>query len=281
MIYRSRLFLLLSALVFIIAGASHNDALQSLLDSEKSFMQMAKDKNTRDAFLFYLSDQAVTAEPGKGPRRGKAHLESQEPNESWLYWYPALSEVASSGDFGYNSGPWEFRVNRDDADPVAFGQFLSVWRKEATGQWKVLLDMGISHSKPSAPDTLRTYEPENRNKSSASKEELVRVEQAFIDALAQRENYAYDEELALRFRFLRPGHEPLIERAHVHNLIQGRGSVRYVLQGEGIASSGDLGYVYGKAMATSPDGAQTTHSYVRIWKRESGKWRIAVDLLSD
>jgi len=52
-----------------------------------------------------------------------------------------------------------------------------------------------------------------------------------------------------------------------------------------IASSGDLAFVYGKALIeTAKDGAtQTkTFSYMRFWKKEDGKnWKIVVDLISN
>ena len=280
MLNQRRLSVLFSILLIACLGASHNKDLQALLDSETAFMQMAKDRNTRDAFLFYLSDDAITAEPGKGPRKGKSHLESNKPNDSWLYWYPSLSEIAGSGDFGYNTGPWEFRRKREDAEPAAFGQFVSIWKKQNDGQWKVALDMGINHTKPATAHELRTSVLKG-DKSRLSEQQLINLEHSFIQTLYEKGKHAYDQQLATYPRLLRPGLEPLVERLQILDFIKKAGHVEYSIQGHGLARSGDLGYIYGKATVTPPGGDQKVHSYVRIWKKESGGWRIAVDLLSD
>jgi ketosteroid isomerase-like protein len=53
-----------------------------------------------------------------------------------------------------------------------------------------------------------------------------------------------------------------------------RQSIQYTILGSGIASSGDLGYVYG---ATVINGK--TDNYLRIWRMENGDWRIVVEVL--
>jgi ketosteroid isomerase-like protein len=47
-----------------------------------------------------------------------------------------------------------------------------------------------------------------------------------------------------------------------------------MINGSGIASSGDIGYVYG---TTIIDGK--TDNYLRIWRREKTGWKIAVEVL--
>ena len=52
--------------------------------------------------------------------------------------------------------------------------------------------------------------------------------------------------------------------------------LQYWPMGAGIASSGDLGYSYG---LSAPDpGASADASYVHIWCRHGGDWRLALQL---
>jgi hypothetical protein len=44
--------------------------------------------------------------------------------------------------------------------------------------------------------------------------------------------------------------------------------------GADMAASGDLGYTYGIAEAAGG----TLSSYLRIWRRAGGRWRVALDL---
>jgi len=55
--------------------------------------------------------------------------------------------VAASGDLGYTTGPWSYKKNAGDEEATAFGQFVSIWRREG-GKWKLLFDLGSQNPKP-------------------------------------------------------------------------------------------------------------------------------------
>lgn len=263
--------------------------LQSLVDAERTFSRMAKEKNTRDAFIAFFNDDVITSAPGKGPIKGKKHLEEQPPNETWLYWYPVYSDIAASGDFGYNTGPWEFRPKRTDETPVAFGEFVSIWKKNAQGEWKVAVDIGISHKAPKATPSLATSAVRLKSSKRASKtgkDELLEVERKFISDLAQNGNAAYEKQLSNEARLYRPGQEPITTSAEVQQFLSTQQSkATYTFVDGEAASSNDLAYVYGKASVEAVvDGVTKTRqcSYMRFWKKEDGKhWKIVLDLLSD
>src|SRR6266446_7879346 len=59
-----------------------------------------------------------------------------------LSWYPAVAEMSRAGDMGYTTGSWEFKNDIHDVKPVAFGNFLTVWKKQAepeqpAAQWQM------------------------------------------------------------------------------------------------------------------------------------------------
>lgn len=62
-----------------------------------------------------------------------------------LRWSPSRAVASEAGDLGYTVGPYE--VVRLEAapgeDPVlARGLYLTVWRRQADGSWKVVADIG-------------------------------------------------------------------------------------------------------------------------------------------
>ena len=145
-----RVILALTTIIFLsglVKAQKNNPDLKAMVDAERAFIQMAKDQNRRDAFLYYLSDSAITAGPN-GPQKGKGSLENQSVNDAWLYWEVGYSDIAASGDFGFNTGPWEYRTHKSDARPVAYGEFNSIWKKQSDGVWKNILDIGIIHREP-------------------------------------------------------------------------------------------------------------------------------------
>jgi ketosteroid isomerase-like protein len=266
-----------------------NADLQSLSNAERAFSAMAKEKNTRDAFLFYFADSAVSSVPGQGPRIGKKYLEEQQPNESWLYWYPVYSDISSSGDFGFNTGPWEFRQKKTDEKPVAFGEFVSMWKTNANGEWKVAVDIGIGHGPVSTPvTTLNTSTtPLKKVKGKpSSKKEILEIEKNFIQAFATSGKSAYEKLLSQEVRLYRPTKEPFIGLAKADEaLSNGLQNLSYSPMGADISSAGDLAFVYGKAsFDVTRDGAtqKRNGSYMRFWKKEDGKnWKIVLDLVTN
>ncbi|HET9486533.1 MAG TPA: nuclear transport factor 2 family protein [Chryseosolibacter sp.] len=282
------LVLLLIISACLISAAQGSDpGLRSLVQAEKAFMQMAQTRNTRDAFLYFLTDDAITASPGQGPRKGKQHLKERAPDDSWLSWTPAFSDLAASGDFGYNTGPWEFRQKRTDEEPVAFGQFVSLWKKDERGEWKVALDVGISHKKPTGTYawSASTIDPETYGSTPSDRSVIFGVEREFIKSITQRGEHAYPGRLSEEVRLFRSGQEPRTGRENALEFLkESKQKVTYRLVGGDIAPSGDMACLYGEATVERRQNGTpeiSKHTYVRFWKKEDGDWRIVVDLLSD
>ena len=275
-------FLLHSSLSLLSQDFSNSD-LQSMIEAERAFIRMAREKNTRDAFLTFLSDHAVTFD--KEPRVGKKHFETQIPNASWLYWQPAYCDIAASNDFGFNTGPWELRAVRTDERPVAFGHFVTIWIKQADGQWKAAADIGISHPQIVDSVTLSTSGIKAIEGSKGDFHTLTEVEETFIRDYAANGNPAYQRLLSEEVRIYRTGKLPIItEEAKQDFLKADNAAVDYEVMGGSMARSKDLAYVYGTATVKSAKEGHIQSEkacYMRIWKKEDGNhWKIVLDILS-
>lgn len=59
-----------------------------------------------------------------------------------ITWDPNYAEVATSGDLGYTVGRYE-QTSRADGEPIVnSGTYLTVWRRQEDGSWKVKADIG-------------------------------------------------------------------------------------------------------------------------------------------
>lgn len=265
-----------------------NPGLKGLVDTERAFIRMASEQNRRDAFLYFLSDNAVTKGPD-GPVRGKDAIRKQPLSGDLLTWDVAFSDIASSGDFGYNTGPWEYRNKKTDTKPAAYGTYNSVWKKQPDGSWKNVLDIGIGHAQPAQKTEWRTTKnplslPAKKSKIEDYRTELFEQEKEFIKLLETDRLAAYQLFLSDEAQITYSGNLPFLTlEARKSFLLETTAPTRVQLIDGDVASSSDMGYVYGSAEVskTAADGQVVKASYVRIWKKENGKnWRIVLDNLS-
>ena len=58
-----------------------------------------------------------------------------------LSWHANKVGVAHSGELGYTSGTYDFSIKDASGKTISdTGGYLTVWKKEADGAWKVLFD---------------------------------------------------------------------------------------------------------------------------------------------
>lgn len=276
---------LISSCVF--AQEFSNTNLQAMVDTERAFSKMAKDQNRKDAFLFYLSDDVITSGPD-GPIIGKTEIEKQPVTNDWLHWEVAFCDIVASGDFGYNTGPYEYRVNKTDEKPVGYGQFNSVWKKQTNGVWKNVLDLGTRHGATNEKTILTTSARLLKSKKircEFTRDNFLEIEKMFLKEYQQNKTAAYKKYLSSEARIVHSGKLPIINTEEKEKFVEE--STNYSnMHGMGgdVAASKDLGYAYGTLdISLERNGKSETRkaTYVRIWKKEDGKnWKIVLDVLS-
>ncbi|UCF67043.1 MAG: nuclear transport factor 2 family protein [Acidobacteriota bacterium] len=66
-----------------------------------------------------------------------------------LTWTPDDAGASSAGDFGYTSGRYELRArDASGAEQLEHGRYVSLWRRDADGQWRAIFDIGRADDKP-------------------------------------------------------------------------------------------------------------------------------------
>ncbi len=67
-----------------------------------------------------------------------------------ITWHADKADVAKSGELGYTSGTYQMSFTGPGKTVTDKGKYVTVWKKEADGSWKVLLD--IFNTDMPAPD---------------------------------------------------------------------------------------------------------------------------------
>jgi hypothetical protein len=162
------------------------------------------------------------------------------------------------------------------------GHFLSIWRKQADGGWRVEADIGVPHAAPKqpiAPFSPREVLPAASNPALKGAEALPALRQKEAElslAWAGKGGLALVPELAKGARVLRPRSLPLREATEIRQALEVElpGSPREPSLVQ-VAASGDLGWACGES---GPDKLGATASFLRIWILESGAWMVLFDV---
>ncbi len=129
-----------------------------LLDADRAFSRMSEEKGMKTAFLDYIDSNGVLLRPGYLPIAGADAVDflSQLPeNEYTMKWEPVGGDVAKSGEMGFTYGT--FKITPKAQDTVVYGTYVTVWKKQADGSWKMVLDSGnegVGSEEPVQEDTF-------------------------------------------------------------------------------------------------------------------------------
>lgn len=132
-----------------------------LFDLEAKF---AKDVAARGGpgFASWFADDGVALGNGAAPLIGKVAIAKSatwSPKDYQLTWTPTDALMGPSGDMGYTWGHYEGHSKDANGNPVlTSGRYITVWRKEADGTWKVVLDAG-ANDVPAAGDCCKVPGP--------------------------------------------------------------------------------------------------------------------------
>ena len=293
---RSIPVLLLSGICLLLAGAAdQGDDWRSLVAAEKAFARAAIDGGIRSAFLANLGGGALIFRPQPTP--GRPYYEALSPDlPTHLVWKPAFAEVSAAGDLGYTTGPYEIYKDKAAKKATGYGHYITIWKKQGGGEWKAVLDIGVSHPapKPSGDEVQAPAESPDGYGSALSgfgleqEKQKLRKEEAAFARLSAAEGTAgaYAACASERVRLYREGSFPASGLKSAQKLLAREASPSsWSAEGADLSASNDLGYTYGtgKLMVPAPgDSADTKErlfSFMHIWHRDADhKWRVVLDV---
>ncbi len=121
---------------------------EEIKQTDLDFSALSESEGVTKAFIKYSDEDVVMLRDKKFPILGKKELEdyyNARPDDgSVLTWYPIKAEAAESGEIGYSFGNWKYKTK----DTTLFGNYISVWRKNSNGEWKYILDGGVTTPAP-------------------------------------------------------------------------------------------------------------------------------------
>ena len=128
-----------------------------LLDLEAKFARDVAERGGA-GFAAWFADDGVALGNGEAPTIGKVAIAKSanwDPKTYQLTWTPTDAAISPSGDMGYTWGHFEGHSKDQNGNPVlTSGRYMTIWRKQADGSWKVVLDAG-ANDVPNAGDCCK------------------------------------------------------------------------------------------------------------------------------
>lgn len=170
------------------------------------------------------------------------------------------------------TGPWEFKPEGKDGEAVAFGQYITIWRKQSDGAFKAVLDIGITHEKPESVET-DWYAPTSEKEVKVTKAPPTGTEFWFPKFL--------EATTSVEARLYRNGRLPVVGRKDVLSYSKQQ-SNDLPLRAPGSFQSGgssDLHYCYGKARHKQSDtDTGRSGNLLPIFKFRDGRWQLVLEV---
>lgn len=263
------------ALLALVAACSSEPQSQPdivpVVEAERAFAAAAQAGGWVEAFEAYSTVDAIVLQAGPvNAHESLAGIDPANRGDTSLNWGPEFAGISSGGDFGFTTGPY----NGGDA---AFGQYFTVWRRQADGSWKWIYDGGTNQTTPTTVNATAQVEAlpigaRGAGTEIAAIESVLREESELAQAAASNAGRAYQAVFAATGRMNRDNQPTALGRDAVAALV-GQGAIGFsppqIVQASG---NGDMVFTLGQARWEGGSGY-----YCRIWVLQPEGWRIGYD----
>lgn len=130
----------------------------TLRQAEAQFLDQAGGEGIRAAFLAHLAPTGTIMFLDAVGRPAAETALATLPADARITAEPAVIAESASGDLGYVWGAYRFAATVDAKPFTADGHFITIWKRQPDGTWRIVLDHGTQDPAP-APAVTPTSTP--------------------------------------------------------------------------------------------------------------------------
>jgi len=257
--------------------------VNKVVSAEEAFNKLVERKGIKDGFLSVADPEGIVFKPNAVKITDfYSNIDKQAGKLSWV---PKFGRISANGDLAFTAGPYTYTNGKSDDDKV-FGDYVSVWRSDAEGKLKLLIDLGIQHPEPEQEEVTDFKEPTAARTAPSkdpftAKSIIVNTDKIFNHSLTISALASYKEFLSPEARYYFPGFDPMTGPDVIMKFINNQAiSITAETTDGGRSASNDLAYTYGHARITKGN-VVSNYNYVRIWELDkSKKWDILLEVFS-
>ncbi|WP_325636354.1 nuclear transport factor 2 family protein [Parapedobacter sp.] len=257
----------------------------SLLMADRTAARLSEIKGPHAAFMSVVDQNSTFF--GPAPMDALTYLNNRPNIPDVMTWRPTFAAIAKSMEWGVTTGTLSFQrigaIKR-------YGEYLTVWRRDRKGNWKIDLRAQIEHHGGNEEPDIRYVEPDDKEfrrfktkeRIQQRKEIVMSNDQLLATVLKTDAAIAYGEFLAEDARLYFPWKTPIIGKSAILDFVKEQD---LAVQSRSLVASrsisGELAYSYGEADVATASSSETLKcNYVRIWQLQPDfQWRVIIEML--
>lgn len=267
-------FLPIALLLAPVLNAGAQKGISGLVNAEKQFAWFTVSHTVKEGFLKFMDSTGVIFRNGADVNALEAYRK-QPANSGILSWSPAFAVVSSSGNMGATTGPFEFRAKSAQDTPVGRGNFFSIWRIDAKGEWKNVADLGSSYQLSFAGAEVKEIVLPKTKTISFREEDLLALDNSFNTALQEKNIGGWMRYISTDSWFNLDGRLPATGMLQIADALNKMpAGLKLATKKAVLASSDDFAYTYGTVI----NGSKTSN-YLRSWIYRNRQWQVIIQTL--
>jgi ketosteroid isomerase-like protein len=267
-------------LLFLCANVTAQGEREKLSQAEAAFEQAVAEKGAKEAFQLYLLPDAILFKPD--PINGLDFYKiKKDPPGFTLVRRLTDVDVSSNGLLGYTTGDWRLYEKGKSEASAKFGQSVTIWKKNANGEFRIALDIGITHDKLSFEETDRVLfgdkgsDPNTRGWSPADASmNFFRMSMASRGLADGYERFAADD-----VRLLIEKEPPILGKKRVQQAIKDYRSIAFPRKVTSFVSA-DMAYTWNPCEFDNHGEGIEKGNCLHVWKLRNKKWWIVLGIFS-
>jgi hypothetical protein len=265
------------AVLALAASISAQGNLEKLVATERAFAALAAEKGTKAAFLENIASDGVLFLPDKV--NGRTYWNARGESTGLLSWAPNFADISSNGIMGYTTGNWEYRTKGKGDEPSGFGEFVTIWLRQPSGQYKFVVDIGVAHPRPvryseALEDPAARSAANGKTPASAADS----ANGFYQMVTAQGPVRAYSVYADANVRFFRENEMPGKGKSDLIKRVKKDKGKLMIPKRSVFFETADLAYVTNTYTLTGADGRVEKGNFMQVWKWQDEKWKIVLDI---
>lgn len=271
-----RRFIFPMMLLMCGATAAQSPA-ESIYNTERAFEKMVAEKGVNAGFIEFMTADGIMFSPDVV--NGRELWRSRPASPAGLTWNPIVIGTSSNGILGYSIGNSIYRPKSKDEPNGIAGHYISIWTRQPNGDYRAVLDTGISHEKPASVPTAWRSSTENGD-ANVRRLSAADSSTGFYMLAASNVKKAYEKYLAGDVIIMREGTQPAVGRSAALSFISKQTRVLNFDKRKSFIEAADLAYVHSGYSITDKAGKTIERgNFVQVWRLRKERWQIVADIL--